>query len=148
MGSGILWTGRRLVKNLEDLHGPLTKSQELIKVRGFQVAPAELEGVLLSHAEISDAAVIGVAAGGTSGANTIARAGEEGSELPRAYVVLKQGSQLGEKDVQAYMKEKLAGYKQLVGGVRFVGSIPKNASGKILKKDLKEIAKKEMNARL
>ncbi|KAF3046660.1 hypothetical protein E8E12_011467 [Didymella heteroderae] len=124
------------------------RKKELIKVRGFQVAPAELEGVLLSHPEISDAAVIGVAAGGRSGANTIAKAGEEGSELPRAYIVLKQGSQLAERDLQAYMREKLAGYKQLVGGVRFVESIPKNASGKILKKDLKEIAKKEMNARL
>jgi 4-coumarate--CoA ligase len=97
--------------------------------------------------------VIGVAAGGTSGAttsgtNTIVKAGEEGSEVPRAYIVLKQGSQLAEREVQAYMKEKLAGYKQLVGGVRFVDSIPKNASGKILKKDLKEIAMREMSARL
>ncbi|KAF1932209.1 4-coumarate-CoA ligase [Didymella exigua CBS 183.55] len=124
------------------------RKKELIKVRGFQVAPAELEGVLLSHPEISDAAVIGVAAGGTGGANTIARAGEEGSELPRAYIVLKQGGQLAETDVQAYMREKLAGYKQLVGGVRFMDSIPKNASGKILKKDLKEVARKEMSARL
>ena len=92
--------------------------------------------------------MIGVAAGGTGGADIIAKAGEEGSELPRAYIVLKAGSQLGEKEVQAYMKEKLAGYKQLVGGVRFVYSIPKNASGKILKKDLKEIARREMGARL
>ena len=53
-----------------------------------------------------------------------------------------------EKEVQSYMKERLAGYKQLVGGVRFVASIPKNASGKILKKDLKEIARREMAARL
>lgn len=122
--------------------------QELIKVRGFQVAPAELEGVLLSHPEMSDAAVIGVAAGGMSGADIVAKAGEEGSELSRAYIVLKQDSQLSEKDVQAYMEEKLAGYKQLVGGVCFVDSIPKNASGKILKKDLRELARREMSARL
>lgn len=101
--------------------------------------------MLLSHAEISDAAVIGVAAGG---ANVVAKGGEEGSEMPRAYIVLKRGSRLNENDVQAYMREKLAGYKQLVGGVRFVDAIPKNASGKILKKDLKEIARKEMSARL
>lgn len=119
----------------------LMLSQELIKVRGFQVAPAELEGVLLSHPDVSDAAVIGVSGGGE-------KAGEEGTEMPRAYIVVKPGSQLGEKHVQIYMKERLAGYKQLVGGVRFVDSIPKNASGKILKKDLKEIAKKEMSARL
>lgn len=85
--------------------------------------------------------MIGVSGGGE-------KAGEEGTEMPRAYIVVKPGSQLGEKHVQSYMKERLAGYKQLVGGVRFVDSIPKNASGKILKKDLKEIAKKEMNARL
>ncbi|KAJ4400552.1 hypothetical protein N0V91_008594 [Didymella pomorum] len=140
------------------------RKKELIKVRGFQVAPAELEGVLLSHPEISDAAVIGVAAGGASGASTsgtstsgtstsgadptLTKAGSEGSELPRAYIVLKHGSQLASRGVQAYMAEKLAGYKQLVGGVCFVDSIPKNASGKILKKDLKEIARRETSARL
>ena len=84
-----------------------------------------------------------MSAGGTS-----AKAGEEGSEVPRAYIVIKSGSQLSDKDVQAYMNERLAGYKQLVGGMRFVDSIPKNASGKILRKDLKEIAGIEMAARL
>lgn len=123
-------------------------TQELIKVRGFQVAPAELEGVLLSHPEISDAAVIGVSAGGTSSKDTLTKAGEEGTESPRAYIVLKSGSRMEERGLQGYMRERLAGYKQLVGGVRFVDSIPKNASGKILKKDLKEIARREMTARL
>ncbi|KAF2847838.1 4-coumarate-CoA ligase-like protein [Plenodomus tracheiphilus IPT5] len=119
------------------------RKKELIKVRGFQVAPAELEGVLLSHPEISDAAVIGVAAGGAN-----SKASEEGSELPRAYIVVKSKSRLGEPQVQGYMKRRLAGYKQLVGGVKFVDAIPKNASGKILKKQLKEIARKEMASRL
>lgn len=68
--------------------------------------------------------------------------------MPRAYIVLKPGSQMDEKEVQRYMRERLAGYKQLGGGVKFVDSIPKNASGKILKKDLKEIARREMSARL
>jgi 4-coumarate--CoA ligase len=119
------------------------RKKELIKVRGFQVAPAELEGVLLSHPDVSDAAVIGITAGGAAGA-----AGEQGTELPRAYVVLKQGSRMLEADVQSYMKERLAGYKQLVGGVKFVDAIPKNASGKILKKDLKEMARLETGAKL
>lgn len=123
-------------------------TQELIKVRGFQVAPAELEGVLLSHPDISDAAVIGVSAGGTSSKHSLAKAGEEGTESPRAYIVLKPGSRVEEKEVQSYMRTRLAGYKQLAGGVRFVASIPKNASGKILKKDLKEMARREMTARL
>ncbi|KAG9201606.1 hypothetical protein G6514_005613 [Epicoccum nigrum] len=124
------------------------RKKELIKVRGFQVAPAELEGVLLSHRDISDAAVIGVSAGGTTSKHHLAKAGEEGTESPRAYIVLKPGSRLGESELQSYMRERLAGYKELAGGVRFVDSIPKNASGKILKKDLKEIARREMTARL
>ncbi|OAL07741.1 acetyl-CoA synthetase-like protein [Phaeosphaeriaceae sp. SRC1lsM3a] len=117
------------------------RKKELIKVRGFQVAPAELEGVLLSHPGISDAAVIGVSAGNAS-------AGEQGTELPRAYLVPKNSLDMTEKDVQSYMKERLAGYKQLVGGVKFVEAIPKNASGKILKKDLKAMAKLELGAKL
>lgn len=115
------------------------RKKELIKVRGFQVAPAELEGVLLSHDEISDAAVIGISAGG---------AVAQGTELPRAYIVLKQGSSLNEADVQTYMRQRLASYKQLVGGVKFMDAIPKNASGKILKKVLKAMAKADTGAKL
>ncbi|KAF2026029.1 4-coumarate-CoA ligase-like protein [Setomelanomma holmii] len=141
---GYFHTGDMAVRKRENgLWYIVDRKKELIKVRGFQVAPAELEGVLLSHPEISDAAVIGVAAGGTS-----ASAGEQGTELPRAYVVVKAGSSLKEADIQAYMRERLAGYKQLVGGVKFVDAIPKNASGKILKKDLKDIANKEMISKL
>ena len=104
--------------------------------------------MLLSHPDISDAAVIGVSAGGTSSKHSLAKAGEEGTESPRAYIVLKPGSRMEERELQGYMKERLAGYKQLVGGVRFVASIPKNASGKIMKRDLKEVARREMTARL
>jgi 4-coumarate--CoA ligase len=134
---GYFHTGDIALRNKENgLWYIVDRKKELIKVRGFQVAPAELEGVLLAHDEVSDAAVIGVAAT------------EAGSELPRAYIVLKKGSRLDEVGVQAYINERLAGYKQLVGGVRFVDSIPKNASGKILKKELKEIAKREVGAKL
>ncbi|KAH7399658.1 4-coumarate-CoA ligase-like protein [Pyrenochaeta sp. MPI-SDFR-AT-0127] len=134
---GYFHTGDIAVRKRENgLWYIVDRKKELIKVRGFQVAPAELEGVLLSHPEINDAAVIGIPAG------------EEGSELPRGYIVLKKGSSLSEADVQAYIKQTLAGYKQLVGGVKFMDAIPKNASGKILKKDLKEFAKKEMGAKL
>lgn len=134
---GYFHTGDIAIRKRENgLWYIVDRKKELIKVRGFQVAPAELEGVLLSHPQISDAAVIGIPAG------------DAGSELPRGYIVLKKGSTLSEADVQAYMKETLAGYKQLVGGVKFMDAIPKNASGKILKKDLKEFAKKEMGAKL
>lgn len=119
------------------------RKKELIKVRGFQVAPAELEGVLMTHPDIADAAVIGIPAGGPC-----ASAGEQGSELPRAYVVKKKGASVTEGDVKRFMEGKLAKYKQLEGGVKFIDIVPKNASGKILKKDLRELAKREVGAKL
>jgi 4-coumarate--CoA ligase len=107
-------------------------------VRGFQVAPPELEGVLLSHPDIVDCAVIGVA--------DLVRTGDE---VPRAYIVRRAGSSgPNDKEVHAYMRERLASYKMLEGGIKWVEAIPKNASGKILKRILREEAKKEMGAKL
>ncbi|KAL1611795.1 hypothetical protein SLS60_000015 [Paraconiothyrium brasiliense] len=103
------------------------RKKELIKVRGFQVAPAEIEGVLLQHPHILDAAVVGVPSP------------ETGSEMPRAYVIRKVGSEeLTEREVEAWVEERLARYKRLEGGVRFlgVGEIPKTASGKIKKREM------------
>jgi acyl-CoA synthetase (AMP-forming)/AMP-acid ligase II len=111
------------------------RKKELIKVRGFQVAPPELEAVLLSHPDIVDAGVIGVPASDYEG------------EAPRAYVVRRPGSDpsnLTEEAVKNYAGEKLSKYKRLEGGVKFVDAIPKNASGKILKRVLREQAKKEL----
>lgn len=98
--------------------------KELIKVKGFQVPPAELEEVLRSHPAIADAAVIGIP-------------DRCSGELPRAYVVVKD-SKVKEKDIQNFVAEKVAEYKRLDGGVEFVQQIPKNATGKILRKELKE----------
>lgn len=115
------------------------RKKELIKVRGFQVAPPELEAVLLSHPQIVDCAVIGIT---ILGANT---------EFPRAYVVRRPGTNaagLTEADVQKYVLERLARYKALTGGVKFVGSIARNPSGKILKRVLREDAKKEVETGL
>jgi 4-coumarate--CoA ligase len=104
--------------------------KELIKVRGFQVAPAELEGVLTAHPDIIDAAVIGIPV-------------SEEVELPRAYIVRREGTTLEAEQVQAHMRERLARYKQLEGGVHFLKEIPKLPSGKILKRVLREMAKGE-----
>ncbi|OQD82477.1 hypothetical protein PENANT_c021G01544 [Penicillium antarcticum] len=115
------------------------RRKELIKVRGFQVAPPELEAVLLSHPQMVDAAVIGIT---FPGADT---------EFPRAYVVRRQGdsgSKLTESDVQQYVLERLSKYKALTGGVKFVGAIARNPSGKILKRVLREDAKLEIEAGL
>jgi acyl-CoA synthetase (AMP-forming)/AMP-acid ligase II len=115
------------------------RKKELIKVRAFQVAPPELETVLLTHPHIVDAAVIGV--------RDLA---DEDLELPRAYVVRRavpEAEALDEGAVKAYCAARLAKYKALTGGVRFVGAIPKNASGKILKRVLREEAEAELKGR-
>ena len=115
------------------------RRKELIKVRAFQVAPPEIEGVLLSHPGIADAAVIGVKMK-VEGAPV----GYEWDERPRAYVVrTAQGVSLQEEEVKNWVAARLARYKALDGGVRFVDAIPKNASGKILKRMLRDWAKEE-----
>jgi len=114
------------------------RKKELIKVRAFQVAPPEIEAVLMDHPDIVDAAVIGVPAS------------DSDSERPRAYVVRRPGTdpkKLTEDVVLEYVKPRLTRYKWLDGGVKFVDAIPKNASGKILKRILREQAKKEMRSK-
>ena len=110
------------------------RKKELIKVRGFQVAPPELEAVLLGHELVLDAAIIGV---------KVKDAGGEETELPRAYVV-RRSEELKEWDVKEYMGRMLARFKQPEGGVVFLESIPRNPSGKILKRILREQAVEEM----
>ncbi|KIW03622.1 uncharacterized protein PV09_05374 [Verruconis gallopava] len=108
------------------------RKKELIKVKGNQVAPAELEALLLDHDAIADAAVIGVPAGF--------------DEAPRAYVVLNQGKKATEKEIQDWLANQVAPHKRLAGGVRFVDAIPKNPSGKILRKVLRDQVKAEEEA--
>ncbi|KAI0966538.1 acetyl-CoA synthetase-like protein [Xylaria arbuscula] len=105
------------------------RKKELIKYKGNQVAPAELEAVLLSHPKILDAAVIGVLG--------------EGTEVPRAYVVANEKEISGKEIVEWFSKQGLSKYKNLRGGVVFLDAIPKSPAGKILRKNLKDMAKKE-----
>lgn len=117
----------------------MDRKKELIKVRAWQVAPPELEAVLLSHPQIVDAAVIGV------------QFGKDESQLPRAYIVKRpgpEGDRLNEEKVKKFMEGKLAKYKRLDGGVKFVDAIPRIPSGKILKRILREEAKREIGAKL
>jgi len=99
-------------------------------VKGNQVAPAELEGLLLDHPAIQDAAVVGVIIAG--------------EELPRAYIVLQEGASVTPKEVAGWLSEKVSRHKRLVGGVVITDTIPKNPSGKILRKLLRERAKEEV----
>jgi 4-coumarate--CoA ligase len=109
--------------------------KELIKVRGFPVAPAELEELLLTNEHVQDVAVIQVP-------------NEEAGELPRAYVVLKPTADTKEvtsKYLQDWVKERVAPQKRLDGGVVFIDQVPKSASGKILRRILRDEAKKEFD---
>lgn len=99
--------------------------KELIKVKGFQVPPAELEEILRSHPDVSDAAVIGIQ-------------DPDHGEVPRAFVVKKVGSSATAKELKQFVAGKTAIYKHLRGGVQFLDVIPKNAAGKILRRDLKQ----------
>ena len=98
--------------------------KELIKVKGFQVPPAELEAVLLTHPGIADAAVVG-------------RPHAEAGEVPVAHVVARPGVQLDPDEVIAFAGERVAHYKR-IHRVVVVEAIPKSASGKILRRMLQD----------
>ncbi|ROW17615.1 hypothetical protein VPNG_00792 [Cytospora leucostoma] len=103
------------------------RKKEFIKYKGTQVAPAELEALLLSHPMITDAAVVGVE--------------KDGDEVPRAYVV--PNTKVTTKQIINWADGKVAGHKKLRGGVVFVEAIPKSPAGKILRKVLRDQAKAE-----
>ncbi|KAI5458988.1 hypothetical protein BGZ63DRAFT_390081 [Mariannaea sp. PMI_226] len=107
------------------------RKKELIKYKGFQVAPAELEGLIASHQAVLDAAVIGIS--------------QNGTEVPRAYVVLAPAAQgkVSEQDLIDFVKSRVSDYKRLRGGVCFVPSVPRSPSGKILRKEVREMQKRE-----
>ncbi|MFF5028098.1 4-coumarate--CoA ligase family protein [Streptomyces collinus] len=99
--------------------------KELIKYKGFQVAPAELEALLLTHPGIADAAVIGAR-------------DDDGNEIPHAFVVRQPTADgLTGDDVTAYVAERVAPYKR-VRAVTFIEDVPRAASGKILRRQLRE----------
>lgn len=94
------------------------RMKELIKVKGLQVAPAELESVLLEHEDVADAAVVGV---------TI-----NGDEMPRAYVVLKADKKTTGEDIKKWIEPRVSRHKRLTGGVVLVDNVPKNPVSDLL----------------
>ncbi|KAI9238405.1 MAG: hypothetical protein BYD32DRAFT_413852 [Podila humilis] len=137
---GWLHTGDIAVVDGEQNFFVVDRMKELIKYKGFQVPPAELEAVLQTHPLVLDAAVIGL------------WNEEQATEVPLAFVV-KQGTSEGQalttQAVVEYVASKVSTHKRLRGGVRFIEAVPKSAAGKILRKDLRAlVVPKEIKAKL
>lgn len=99
--------------------------KEMIKVKGYQVAPTELEEVIRNYDNIQDVAVVGVAH-------------DNYGEIPKAFIVPKSGVKINENELKKFVAERVAKYKQL-GYIQVIGSIPKNISGKILRRELQNL---------
>ena len=121
---GYLHTGDVATVTDDGVFTIVDRVKELIKYKGYQVPPAELEALLLTNDRIADAAVIGVI-------------DAEGEEVPKAFIVRQAGADdLGEDEVMAFVAERIAPHKK-VRVVEFIAEIPKSSSGKILRKDLR-----------
>ncbi len=96
------------------------RAKELIKYKGFQVAPAELEALLLTHPAVADAAVI-------------PSSDDEAGEIPKAFVVLKNGNDLKAEELMSFVAARVAPHKK-IRRVEFIEQIPKSPSGKILRR--------------
>lgn len=103
--------------------------KEMIKVKGIGIAPAELEDILLSHVDIVDVAVVG-------------KPDDYAGEVPKAFVVRKDGAKITARDIQGFVRKRKTRAKWLAGGVEFVDEIPKSASGKILRRKLRDRERK------
>jgi len=123
---GWFWSGDIVTRDAEDFFYVVDRRKEMIKYKGFPVAPAEVESVLLEHPAVRDCGVVG-------------RADATAGEIPVAFVVLRDGVRAIEKtkeELCGFVADRLTGYKQ-PREVRFVDAIPKTASGKILRRELK-----------
>ncbi|KAF5305707.1 hypothetical protein FQR65_LT07604 [Abscondita terminalis] len=122
---GWLHTGDIAYYDKNGLFYIVDRLKELIKYKGFQVAPAELEATLLEHPDILDAGVVAIP-------------DEKAGELPFAFVVKNPNSNLTENNVVEFFNGKVSVHKKLRGGVKFVEEIPRNPSGKILRRVLRQ----------
>ncbi|KAK0484057.1 AMP binding protein [Armillaria novae-zelandiae] len=141
-------TGDVAIRDSEGYYYIVDRLKELIKYKvfhdSFHLPPAELESVLLGHPDVADAAVIGV------------YDASQATELPRAYIVpanpdrtKTNGLRVSfESEVAKWMATKVAHHKHLRGGVVVIDAIPKSPAGKILRRELRELAKKEVRSRL
>jgi len=136
-------TGDIAIRDEDGFYWVVDRRKELIKYKGFQVPPAELESVLLTHPDIADVAVIGV------------ESTRQATELPRAYIVhapIGSVKTTAEKlafadHIQKWIQGKVARHMFLRGGVVVIDAIPKSAAGKILRRELRDLAIQELKGR-
>jgi acyl-CoA synthetase (AMP-forming)/AMP-acid ligase II len=124
---GYLHTGDQAMIDKEGMVTITDRIKEMIKVKGIGVAPAELEDLLLGHENVEDVAVLGIA-------------DEYSGERPKAYVVMKgkgKGSEEVGREILRYVRERKVRHKW-IKEVEFIGEIPKSASGKILRRVLRD----------
>jgi acyl-CoA synthetase (AMP-forming)/AMP-acid ligase II len=125
---GWYWSGDVAKRDVDGFYFIVDRRKEMIKYKGFPVAPAEVEAVLLEHPAVRDCGVVG-------------KADTAAGEIPCAFVVLREGhaaSVQTEAQLCGHVAERLTGYKQ-PREVRFVASIPRNPSGKILRRELRNL---------
>ena len=120
---GWLHTGDIATVDSNGIFKIVDRLKELIKYKGYQVAPAVLEAVLLTNPKIADAAVIGVL-------------DEDGQEIPKAFIVVQPDSELSGDEVMEFVASRVAPHEK-VRRVEFIDVIPKSTAGKILRKDLR-----------
>ncbi|KAB7499730.1 4-coumarate--CoA ligase-like 7, partial [Armadillidium nasatum] len=120
---GWVKTGDVAVYTEEGLFSIIDRIKELIKVKSLQVSPTEIEEVLQKHPGVAEAGVVGVP-------------DDQLGEAPLAFIV-KSDPDVSEKDIHSFMEKNLAKHKQLAGGIKFVEELPKNATGKLLRRILK-----------
>ncbi len=124
---GWFWSGDIVTRDREGFYRVVDRSKEMIKYKGFAVAPAEVEAVLLEHPAVKDCGVVG-------------RADPVAGELPVAFIALRAGFSDSHKladELRAFVADRLTHYKQ-PREIRFIDSVPKTASGKILRRELRK----------
>src|SRR3990170_4432874 len=123
-GGGWIRTGDIVQCDHEGYVTILDRKKEMIKYKGYQVAPAELEALLMEHPAVMDAAVI-------------PKRDAEAGEVPKAFVLLRQDQKASADEIMRFVEERVAPYKK-VREIEFVEAIPKTPSGKILRRELIE----------
>jgi acyl-CoA synthetase (AMP-forming)/AMP-acid ligase II len=126
---GWYWSGDVVSRDQQDFYYVLDRRKEMIKYKGFPVAPAEVESVLLEHPAVRDCGVVG-------------KADTAAGEIPCAFVVLREGILASGKlkdELCAFVAERLTHYKQ-PREIRFIDAVPKTASGKILRRELRKLS--------